>query len=223
MLKVYYLRVTDFADYSEGFLKVHVSEETRQAVNSFRSEKPKRTRLLGEFMVRSLLQSEWGLKNENYQILRGEHGKPFVSGASVSAFFNLSHSGDYIVCALSEKEVGIDIERVGRFRPEVAGRFFHPGEVRVLENLPEDRQADAFFRYWSAKESFLKYTGTGLSASLSGFEVCFGEQVRIRKGNLYEPVSVRECYLDKDYKCFVCYAEPEVPGIFSFKKLSQTK
>ena len=78
---------------------------------------------------------------------------------------------------------------------EVARRFFHPAEIQCLQNLAGDAQDELFFRYWSVKESFLKYTGSGLSSPLSGFEVRFDD---------HRP------------KCFVCAETTEEPGIFPF-------
>lgn len=218
MLKVFYLKLSDWSEYPDEYFMAYVSEDTKQLAENCRKEITRRTKLLGEFMSRRLIESVWGLKSGDYQIIRGEHGKPFISGTTLPCFFNLSHSGEYIVCALTEGQVGVDIERKGRLRLEVARRFFHPEEVRVLESLPERQQADAFFSYWSVKESFLKYTGSGLSASLSGFEVCFQkDSIRLRKDNRYEPVSVHMCDIDSGYKCFVCARSPELPEISPFK------
>ena len=46
----------------------------------------------------------------DYRIARGEKGKPFIVGVE-NVFFNISHSGDYVVCSVSDREIGIDIEK----------------------------------------------------------------------------------------------------------------
>lgn len=217
MLKVYYLKVSDYDAVADAELTGKVCEETRRATESFRNAKVRRLKWLGEGMIRDLLENELRMQRGTYRIVRAEHGKPYVEGAFSPVFYNLSHSGDYVVCGLSDREVGIDVQQVGRYRREVVRRFFHPDEIRQLEQCAEEMRSDLFFRYWSAKESFLKYTGTGLSGSLSGFEVRFEKQgIQVVSQDSLQPVYLSECALDKDYKCFVCSECPGAPEILPF-------
>ena len=218
MLSIYYLRISDFEAYTEDLLFSKVSQETREVVLNCKSKKVQRTKLLGEVMVRYLLRELWGLESQKYLIRKGEHGKPYIEGTGLSVCFNLSHSGNYIVAAFSDLEVGVDFDHVVGMRLEVARRFFHPAEIDRLECLTEELQSELFFSYWSVKESYLKYTGSGLSMPLSGFEVCFaGNEIWIKKEHSRLTVSVRECLIDKDYKCFVCSANNEIPQISNFR------
>lgn len=216
MLKVYDLKLSDFIGYTDDFFLPYVSEETQKAVKRYKSEQVRRTKLLGETMTRQLLGSHFGLDAGHCRIVKGEHGKPYVEGVE-NVCFNLSHSGDFIVCAISDREIGIDIERMGKVRMGVARRFYHPGEVGLLESLNGDSQADLFFRYWSVKESFLKYTGSGLSSPLSGFMVSFQNgEIRLEKEHSRIPVYIRECHIDEAYRCFVCSESPEAFTIGHF-------
>lgn len=217
MLNVYYLKVPDYDTVPESGFCERISEETRKTAEGFRCEKVKRLKWLGEGMVRSLLENELQVRRGDYLIKRAEHGKPYICGTPFPVFYNLSHSGDYLVCVLSDREVGIDIQQLGKYNPGIVRRFFHPGEIRNLEQCGEETCAELFFRYWSAKESFLKYTGTGLSASLSGFEILFeGRHVRISKPGFQQQVYIQECQIDKGYKCYVCSEYPEAPEIREF-------
>lgn len=217
MLKVYYLKVSDYDAVADVELAEKVCEETRRATESFRNAKVRRLKWLGEGMIRDLLENELRIQRGTYRMVRAEHGKPYVEGSPFPVFYNLSHSGDYVVCGLSDREVGIDVQQVGRYRQELVRRFFHPDEIRQLEQCAESGRNDLFFRFWSAKESFLKYTGTGLSGSLSGFEVRFEKQgIRVLSPNSLQSVYLSECALDKDYKCFVCSEYPEAPDILPF-------
>lgn len=217
MLSVYYLRVSDFIDCPDSLFLSYVGDATRQEVCNYRNQQMVRTKLLGESLIRRLLFVNYGLPPDHYNLVKGEHGKPYLEGNPSPLFFNLSHSGDYIVCAIDDREVGIDIEHKGKMRMAVARRFFHPAEILKLDACEKDQQADLFFRYWSVKESFLKYTGEGLAASLSGFQVCFEEhkiQI-IRKNDQLENVYIHECQIDQEYKCFVCSEKAEIPEIYS--------
>ena len=205
-----------FQHLSEDELFPLVGEDTVRKVTGYKNPGVRRTKLLGEGMIRRLLFRLWGLHKEDYLIRIGEHGKPLVE-SRFSVWYNLSHSGDYIVAAFSHLEVGIDIEQKRKARMEVARRFFHPAEIQCLQNLAGDAQDELFFRYWSVKESFLKYTGSGLSSPLSGFEVRFVDhRPRIFQSENLRNLSISACPVDPAYKCFVCAETTEEPGIFPF-------
>lgn len=217
MLRAYYLKVTDYDTIPEAVLQKRVSEATRRIVETFRNEKVRRLKWLGEGMVRSLVKSEFGVQPEEYEIKKAEHGKPYIQGSPVPVFYNLSHSGNYLICGLSDREIGIDIQQTGSYRQEVAQRFFHPNEIENLEKCKAELRTGLFYNYWSAKESFLKYTGTGLTASLTGFEIIFeGKEIQIVKPGFQPCVYLKECRIGENYKCFVCSEYPGTPEIFPF-------
>lgn len=93
------------------------------------------------------------------------------------AAFNLSHSGDYVLCSVDmecdeETQVGCDIETVRETDLKVAKRFFCPSEYEAI--LREDNiilQRDTFYRFWVLKESFMKATREGMALDLSDFEI----------------------------------------------------
>lgn len=207
MLRVFYLNITDpvFSVLEAGDFRPWMEVSKFAAVLSFRNDKVRREKWLGEWLLRSVLLRVYCFAPEDYALEKAEGGKPFLSGRAGQIYFNLSHSGDYVVCAFSDSEVGVDIERIGSERMGVARRFFHPDEIRSLENAEEVERREMFFKYWSVKESFLKYKGTGLRCPLSSFAVVETEgKIRIRQGGEYESVYIRECFIDPGYKCFVC-------------------
>lgn len=97
----------------------------------------------------------------------GERGKPYLREYPI--FFNLSHSGEYVFCAISDREIGVDIQQ---FRPtdefRLARRFFSEEERQALEKyLDRMEQRKMFYRLWTRKEAYGKLTGEGLAASVS--------------------------------------------------------
>lgn len=95
-------------------------------------------------------------------------GKPYLVAAP-DIHFSLSHSGGWAVCALSDRPVGVDIERRTPGRRDVAERFFHKEETQYLNSLPLCAREDAFYSLWTLKESFVKATGRGLRLPLRSF------------------------------------------------------
>ena len=118
--------------------------------------------------------------------------------------FNLSHAGDYAVCAVGGAALGCDIEQIRKYNMSVARRFFCERETRLLEAaVTPEAQEDLFFRLWTLKESYLKAVGSGLSQPLSSFCVSFDTGRPALSG--YEDVwQLREFSVAEGYRCAVC-------------------
>jgi 4'-phosphopantetheinyl transferase len=67
-----------------------------------------------------------------------------------------------------QQPVGIDVERVREANLRVAQRF-HPRELERIMQTPSPERDGAFFEIWTAKESFLKAVGVGISVALNSF------------------------------------------------------
>lgn len=74
-----------------------------------------------------------------------------------------------MVC-ISDKEVGIDIEKIKGVKPDIVGRFFTIDEIEYifLANEDVDRR---FYEIWTKKEAYIKWSGKGLSMPLVSFSV----------------------------------------------------
>ena len=110
--------------------------------------------------------------DELFDIKRTLEGKPYFPNCKEIGF-SVSHSGKYIVCAFSQGNIGVDIEQKGRWADEsdeeysnrlikIAERFFHPDEASVVKINPKTR----FYEVFTAKESYVKFTGTGFDEKL---------------------------------------------------------
>ena len=98
----------------------------------------------------------------------GPNKKPYLSGHK-DVFFNLSHSGDMVMCIVSDRECGCDVQDLERFDEKIAERFFHEREKEYLKSLPVSWRNRAFYRIWVKKESYIKATGLGMSTELGSF------------------------------------------------------
>ena len=145
------------------------------------------------FLADTLTEAYQKLKK---QLVYGTHGKPALSD-SFSPHFNISHSGKYAVCALSEVPCGIDIQEKKELRNH---RIFEKilSEKEQDEVLFSTDQAAAFYKYWARKESFLKLTGQGITVDLRG----------ISKPVWQEDFILKEVYagcISADTECQVTY------------------
>ena len=100
-----------------------------------------------------------GFDDTDVRFLRTSTGKPYIEPCV--AHFSVSHSGGIWACAVSGAPVGFDVELVRYDRPlmAIAKRFFHPDEYDYLETAADQSE---FFTIWTAKESYVKFTGRGL-------------------------------------------------------------
>jgi 4'-phosphopantetheinyl transferase len=97
----------------------------------------------------------------------GPHGKPFLVHPFMDIRFNVSHSRDLAMIAVSRgREVGVDVEYVQpeiEFEP-IAQHYFDPRENWDLRTAPKAERASRFFDLWTQKEARLKAEGVGLVA-----------------------------------------------------------
>ena len=95
---------------------------------------------------------------------KGEHGKPYFSGHPEMRF-NISHSGNLVVCAVSDYEIGIDVQEKERMNTDrIAKKVMSPGEYEKY--LASTARQDYFYRIWVMKESYVKWTGDGITREL---------------------------------------------------------
>jgi 4'-phosphopantetheinyl transferase len=136
-----------------------VTSARRKRINKFLQVEDKARCLLAGLLMRKLC----GIIDES-QLIYGENGKPYLKDGN--KYFNISHSGNYVILALSEKEVGIDIEKIDTHPDKVAVRCFTTEECEWMRQEESD---EAFYKLWTAKESVMKATGLGFSLSPGSF------------------------------------------------------
>lgn len=107
---------------------------------------------LARRLLAAALEREFGLR-ELPEIARETGGKPYFPSRP-DICFNLSHSRGAAVCALHDKPVGIDVEKLRSAPRRLAGGL-------------ED---EAFFRLWTAREASIKRRGLGIAALLRPVE-----------------------------------------------------
>lgn len=95
--------------------------------------------------------------------------------------FNISHSGNWVVCAVDSESVGIDVERIKPINLNIAKRFFDREEFDYIMKQPESSRLDAFYETWTLKESYIKAIGTGFHKTPGSFCVVRdGSKVSVR-------------------------------------------
>ena len=114
--------------------------------------------VLAFVLLQHALREEYGI-NEVPEFVYNEFGKPSFSNLPIR--FSLSHCKDAVACAVSDHNIGIDVETIVPYNPDVARRVCTAAELEMLE---QSKNKDAeFIKLWTVKEAISKYEGMGLS------------------------------------------------------------
>ncbi|MDO4515942.1 MAG: 4'-phosphopantetheinyl transferase superfamily protein [Bacillota bacterium] len=110
-------------------------------------------------LLSHILKTQYGI-SPLPELARTAAGKPYFP--SLPALnFNISHTGGYVLCALSCRPVGVDIETIRPRRESLPRYALSPREYADYEALGADWPA--FYTLWTRKEAWCKYTGQGLA------------------------------------------------------------
>ena len=97
-----------------------------------------------ELLAGYMLYKYLGISSDE-QLVRNEHGKPEIAAGyknESAAFFNLAHSGPYVVLAISDRPVGVDIEHTKRMSYKVAKRIMRKEQLDRLDGFENESDAD---------------------------------------------------------------------------------
>ena len=146
-------------------------------------------------LVRTTLSRYADVDPSDWTFTTNRYGRPeIIDPSGVPPLrFNLSHTPGLIACIVAlERDVGVDVENTRRRTtgPDIARRFFAHTEVEALELLPEDRQQEAFFEYWTLKEAYIKAVGVGISLGLERFSFALDSCAGVRGVAGREPPTI---------------------------------
>ena len=140
-----YIANIDLARKHRSFLLKNINEEQKQTASSFKQEVDQDRSIISSYL-KNVLSEETLSKNNN--------GKPFFADGP---YFNISHSGHYIVMAVSTSEIGVDIEENRNRDMSSLTRIFNEAEAKVIKEHQD------FYYLWCAKESLIKCMGSTIS------------------------------------------------------------
>ena len=126
-------------------------------------------RLMGSGLLINFIKRKYFVKSD---VAVDKHGKPYFVNSDLK--FNLSHSGRYVVAAVSDYEVGIDIQKKKADKHRIAEKNFLRGECDYINAGKNDEERhQRFCEVWTLKEAYLKNIGMGLRKPLNSFEIVF--------------------------------------------------
>ncbi|MBO5592003.1 MAG: 4'-phosphopantetheinyl transferase superfamily protein [Prevotella sp.] len=156
-----------------------LSAQRREQALKFRYELGRKTCAAAYLLLREGLKKEYGI-TEPPVFEYGEHGKPMIAGHP-EIHFNLSHCREAVLCVVSDRPVGCDVESIREFHESLVRYTMNDVEVRQIEQAP--RPDVEFIRLWTMKEAVLKFSGEGIRDDLKsvlqgedGFQTVVNEE-----------------------------------------------
>ena len=199
MMNIYITRIEEVGQplFSSAF--PFLDGDVQQKISRLKKKEDRIRTLAGHAIVKIMLAEELKKDPRDLPFRTNEYGKREMEGGGRQ--FNISHSGSFIVAAIGKKPVGIDIER----NEQRDFRFFKAIWGEGQHAHFELNDCRSFYKVWTAKESYVKYLGSGLYRDL--------EQIIVhRDGTIVEQgkatgMTVRHIAIHPDYTCAVCSKE----------------
>jgi len=150
--------------------------------------------LFGKILLSEGLKSYSGSSLTLYDLSYNQFGRPFINS---DIDFNISHSGEYILCAVTENgKVGIDIEKIRDIDLSDFRQYMTDDEWQRIKEA--DKPYEKFYEYWTMKESVVKAEGKGLSISLT--DILFDDKKAFFNKRIW---FLNEIFFESCYKCFL--------------------
>jgi 4'-phosphopantetheinyl transferase len=193
MTEIYFIN-TD--NYSLKELNISSLPDTRRAkINRLVHESDKLASACAGLLINKFIGDK--------DLKLNEYGKPY----SDEKFFNISHSGNIVIIAVSDLEVGCDVELKRELEYERLGKIvFHENELKKLSETEDKRSL--FFKLWTSKEAFIKCLGEGFHFKTTELDLSeLPDKLEYRGRTLF----FKE-YMLKDAEIMLCAEDKNLPG-----------
>lgn len=195
-------------------------EEKQDTIKKFRRAEDAQSSLLADILVRTVICSKLSICNQDIVFYKNRFGKPFLSN-SRDFQFNITHSGEWVICAVHHLPVGIDVEKIQPVDFNIAKRFFSNEEFVDLISLDSSLRLPYFYELWTLKESYIKAVGKGLSIPLDSFSFRIKDQcIEFTTQEGQKEYFFKQYSIDSFYKMAVCSKFKEFPEQVQIREIS---
>lgn len=204
MTEIFYADISDFTPETYSEILSVLPKERRQKAEGYAFERDKYLSAAAGYALYVALK-EREIDYSSVKIIFGEKGKPYIEGNG--AYFSLSHSGNIALCAVSDDEIGADVQETRLLKKNIATHICTDGEAAILNSLADKEKTDFLFELWTKKESVMKLSGLGFSLPFKDIDLSGGVKIRGEKKELF----LKEYPLE-GYKIFACSAKNDFGG-----------
>ncbi len=176
----------------ESQYEMILSKNELHKASLFLLQKDSERYIIGKYFTRLLLANQLGIKPSEVTFIEIKNKKPAIANVN----FNISHSGDLVLIALSNSAIGIDVEFVNaNFNFEkLLTQCFKPSELLHIHSVSD------FYVFWTRKEAIIKATGEGLVDDLQEID-CSQNRIFRQKKTYF----LHSAYVDKNHIYSIAY------------------
>ena len=145
--------------------------EEQALLKSFRHAHDARSYMLAHCLRRAIVAQVLECPPATVTFTRAENGRPKLVAPGHIADINISHTKEWVACAIStvpHGRVGVDVESFAHTANSLE-EYFHPLERNAISNLAVNAKRHTERRTWVVKEAYLKAVGVGLGLEPSAF------------------------------------------------------
>lgn len=200
----------------QAFFVPRISERCRRKLERIRPA-ASRAKSLGAELLLQIMLGRLGI-SPGRELAEEPGGKPYFP-EHPEVGFNVSHSGAYVACVVSQGASGVDIQEIRPGKADVAGRYFSPWEQEYIRQAKNPEKA--FIEIWALRESYLKKTGEGMRLSLRAFfleqrevPAPYGGLFQVRRGGQAQPERFWLGEVVPGYVLAVCGEEKLAPEVW---------
>lgn len=174
MTTIAYCKINEMPTDWQRYLPF-LENDVVQRIGRMRKKEDQLRTVCAHLLTKMMLVTTYEMELSEIRFTKDSNGK-YQLGQDLH--FNLSHSGSYVACAISDFPVGIDVEQQVTRDFSLFQTLWSEEENHFYKLLEQE----AFYALWTAKESYGKYKGFGLHDSLM--------EATIRQdGSIHHPAS----------------------------------
>lgn len=192
MIQVFLLDIECLKDNFDYLLgKMSLQRQNKIKSYSFNDDK---LRSLGAGILIDYGLNIYGLSRNQINIVYNKMGKSYIEGKDL--YFNISHSDQFVACAFSNEDVGIDLQKVHKVSDSFVNKVCTKKEIDQILNDRENQ----IIRLWTFKESYLKMTGEGIARDFSKIEI----DLKNKRSFNHKELFFQEYQLENYYLTICC-------------------
>lgn len=205
---------------SEHFneLLLLLDKEKQMTLREMKSQHSVMEALTSALLLRYLIRIKRG-SDDGVNIETNEFGKPYLKN-DPHFHFNLSHSDEWVICAIDTAPIGVDIEKIDYQQPKIVLDVLSPAEANAYQRLPIDDRVNFFYTIWVRKESYIKSIGVGLNIPLDSIDVFSQERehtvVPAVGGSVCQHFFIRHFLIEDGYSMALCAGHENFPKQITF-------
>jgi len=211
-MEIFAIKILDISQEKLENICLLIDKEKRNRIRQFRHKEDKIRTMIAEILLRTKIIEKFDISNNYIMFKKNIYGKPYLEGKP-NFNFNISDSGDFVICVIDDKTIGVDIEKVRHIEyKEIAKSFFSVSEFDYIEKKQLNIQLDKFYEIWTLKESYIKCCGQGLSIPLDSFSIETDryENIKAIANHEYKEHIFMRFDIEPDYKMAVCSLNKEI-------------